>query len=149
MPGAYLWALGGLDEGLIEVVMDGPFLDSERPADTNRRQVAAVDQAVDGHLADAHDVGHFGDREEPHLRQGAFSLSHQCTGLSLNARPGLRAPVPSPWTATRTTIVRLRRPAWVNGEIRLIAHAALLRARVRARSTGRARGGKKRPAEWP
>src|SRR5215218_4946820 len=64
---------GGLDVGLVEVVVHGLLGHPEGPADPHGGQRARVDESVDGHLGHPHERGDLGDGEERDLRQRTFA----------------------------------------------------------------------------
>src|SRR6478609_11635809 len=73
---------GGLDVRLVEVVVDGLLRHAERTADTDRGQLAGVNEAVDGHLADPHRRRDLGNGQEPDLGKRPFDWAHRNTGPS-------------------------------------------------------------------
>src|SRR5699024_10510872 len=56
--------LPGVVEGRVQVRLDRALVDAEGTADTHRRQLAGMDQAVHGHLRHPHDLGDLGHRQK-------------------------------------------------------------------------------------
>src|SRR6185503_12157960 len=66
--------LRSLRERAPQIVVHRVLRHTERPADPDGGQIAAVHQPVDGHLGNPHQGGHLGHGEEPYLREAFLGL---------------------------------------------------------------------------
>ena len=83
--------LGSVD-GCLPVLVDGGLVDAERASNANSRHFACVNQTVDGHLGDAHNLGDLRDRQKGSL----FFICHIYLTLQLVTR--CRLPLPQDFT---------------------------------------------------
>jgi hypothetical protein len=86
-------------ERSLQVVVDGPLGDPERPAHPDRGQLLGMDESVDRHSRDTHQRRHFGDREELDLCQSRVVRRTSHSTPSFRTPRGCRA---SPPTDART-----------------------------------------------